>query len=95
MFKKKLNFKSQQCQYKNLFPRNKCTHCGFFSSPKDNIHFNFLTSFTINTVLCDFLFVITEHDESMYLLLPAATVNFHMHYMQKSVFKEHELLFLV
>jgi len=31
----------------------------------------------------------------MYLLLPAATVNSDMQYMHKSVFTEHELLFLV
>jgi len=31
----------------------------------------------------------------MYLLLPAATTNFDMQHMQKSVFTEHEVLFLV
>ena len=80
MFKRKLNLKSQQHHYKNLFPKNKCTHCGSISSPKDNFHFSFLPFFTINTVLCDFLFVITEYYKSMYLLLPAATVNFDMQY---------------
>lgn len=70
MFKRKLNLKSQQCHYKNLFPKNKCTQCGSISSPKDNFHFNFLRFLTLNqfSVLCDFLFVNTDY-KSMYLLL--------------------------
>jgi len=96
VFKRKLNLKSQQCHYKNLFPKNKCTHCGSSSSPKDNFHFNFLPFLPLNQFcfLCDFLFVITDY-KSMYLLLPAATVNSDVQYMQKSIFTEHELLFLV
>lgn len=79
-----------------MFPKNKCTHCSSISSPKDNFHSNFLPFLPLNQfrVLYDFLFVITDY-KSMYLLLPAATVNFDMQYMQKSVFTEHELLFLV
>jgi hypothetical protein len=67
----------------------------FHQFPKRQFPFHFPNFFTINTVLCDFLFVIIDHYKSMYLLLPAATVNFDMQYTQKSVFTEHELLFLV
>jgi hypothetical protein len=79
-----------------MFPKNKCTHCGSISSPKDNFHSNFLPFLPLNQfcVLYDFLFIITDY-KSMYLLLPAATVNFDVQYMQKSVFTEHERLFLV
>jgi hypothetical protein len=64
----------------------------FHQFPKRQFPFQFPNFFIINTVLCDFLFVITDYYKSMYLLLPAATVNFDM---QKSVFTEHKLLFLV